>query len=54
MIVAHGGTIGAALELSAPLLVLLALLAGPLLRRLRGNPEARPDADEPVHPAHHD
>ena len=54
MIVAHGGTVGAALELSAPLLVLLALLAGPVLRRLRGGHEARPDADEPVHSVRRD
>jgi hypothetical protein len=49
MIVAHGGTVGAVLELSAPVLVLLALLAGPMIRRLRGTPAVRPDADEPVH-----
>ena len=54
MIVAHGGTVGAALELSAPLLVLLALLAGPVLRRLRGTPAPQPDADEPVHPVRRD
>lgn len=53
MTLAHGGTVGAALELSVPLLVLLALLAAPLLRRLRGSAtRVRKAPDEPIGTTH--
>ena len=50
---AHGGAVGAALELSVPLVIVLALLAPPLLRRLRGSAtRVRETPDEPIGTQH--
>lgn len=51
MVSAHGGAVGAALEISAPVIVLLVLFLGPVLRRRRERAGTPPTDDRPDEPA---